>query len=61
MCRSLLEDEVDGMVIQASEQVIGKKLDGDDHERLIGQALDDLEAEVGASAGASSGNVGRSA
>ncbi len=53
--------EVAGMVIQASEQVIGKKLDGDDHERLIGQALDDLEAEVGASAGASSGNGGRTA
>lgn len=48
--------EVAGMVIQASEQVIGKNLDGDDHERLISQALDDLETEVGSS----SGNGGRS-
>lgn len=48
--------EVAGMVILASEQVIGKKLDGDDHERLISQALDDLEAEVVST----SGNGGRS-
>ncbi len=48
--------EVAGMVILASEQVIGKKLDGDDHERLISQALDDLETEVGST----SGNGGRS-
>lgn len=38
--------EVADMVIQASEQVIGRSVDQDEHERLISQALDDLEAEV---------------
>ena len=44
--------EVADMVVQASEQVIGRSIDRDEHERLISQALDDLEAEV---AGAASG------
>src|SRR5919199_1397820 len=47
--------EVAGMVIQASEQIIGRSIDRDDHERLISQALDELEAEV---TGASSGGSG---
>jgi F-type H+-transporting ATPase subunit b len=38
--------EVADMVVQASEQVIGRSIDRDEHERLISQALDDLEAEV---------------
>jgi F-type H+-transporting ATPase subunit b len=38
--------EVAGMVIQASEQVLGRTVDHDEHERLVSQALDDLEAEV---------------
>src|ERR671912_289098 len=37
---------------QAEEQVIGRSIDRDEHERLISQAIDDLEAEV---AGATSG------
>ena len=49
--------EISGMVIQASEQVIGRELDADEHERLISDALDDLEAEV---AGSSVGDGGRS-
>jgi F0F1-type ATP synthase membrane subunit b/b' len=43
------------MVIQASEQVIGREVDHDDHERLISEALDELETEV---AGTSSGGGG---
>jgi F0F1-type ATP synthase membrane subunit b/b' len=42
------------MVVQASEQVIGRAIDRDEHERLITQALDDLEAEV---AGTKSGTA----
>ncbi len=38
--------EVGDMVIQASEQVLGRELDHDEHERLISEALDNLEAEV---------------
>src|SRR5919112_1821480 len=38
--------EVADMVVQASEQVIGRSIDRDEHERLISQALDDLESEV---------------
>ena len=49
--------EVSGMVIQASEQVIGRELDAEEHERLISDALDDLEAEV---AGSSVGDGSRS-
>src|SRR5918998_1465635 len=45
-----------GMVIQASEQVLGRTVDHDEHERLVSQALDDLEAEV---AGSSTGGDGR--
>src|ERR671912_773386 len=47
-----LRREVADMVVQASEQVIGRSIDRDEHERLISQAIDDLEAEV---AGATSG------
>jgi F0F1-type ATP synthase membrane subunit b/b' len=46
------------MVIQASEQVLGRTVDHDEHERLVAQALDDLEAEV---AGGSAGNGSRTA
>src|SRR5918995_1409788 len=49
--------EVADMVILASEQVIGRSIDRDEHERLISQALDDLEAEVaGATSGAGDGS-----
>ena len=41
--------EVSVMVIQASEQVIGREVDADEHERLISEALDDLEAEIAGS------------
>src|SRR5215213_6702170 len=41
--------EVADMVVQASEQVIGRSIDRDEHERLISQALDELEAEVAGS------------
>jgi F0F1-type ATP synthase membrane subunit b/b' len=34
------------MIVQASEQVIGRSIDRDEHERLISQALDDLESEM---------------
>ncbi|MGB3634581.1 MAG: F0F1 ATP synthase subunit B [Rubrobacteraceae bacterium] len=38
--------EVAGMVIDASERVLGREVDNDEHERLISEALDNLEAEV---------------
>jgi F-type H+-transporting ATPase subunit b len=38
--------EVADMVILTSERVIGHELDRDEHERLISEALDNLEAEV---------------
>jgi F-type H+-transporting ATPase subunit b len=38
--------EVAGMVIEASERVLGREVDDDEHERLISEALDNLEAEV---------------
>ncbi len=41
--------EVGDMVIQASEQVLGRELDRDEHERLISEALDNLETEVAGS------------
>src|ERR671912_450339 len=41
-----VRSEVADMVVQASEQVIGRSIDRDEHERLISQALDDLEAEA---------------
>jgi F-type H+-transporting ATPase subunit b len=41
--------EVADMVVQASEQVIGRSIDRDEHQRLISQALDELEAEVAGS------------
>ena len=44
-----VRSEVADMVVQASEQVIGHSIDRDEHERLISQALDDLEAEVAGS------------
>lgn len=58
--------EVAGMVILASERVIGREVNNDEHERLISQALDDLEAEVagapaGSAAGTATGNGGRTA
>jgi F0F1-type ATP synthase membrane subunit b/b' len=37
------------MVMQASEQIIGRSLDRDEHERLISRSLDELEAEVAGS------------
>lgn len=38
--------EVAGMVIEASERVLGREVDDEEHERLISDALDNLEAEV---------------
>ncbi|MCA1740589.1 MAG: hypothetical protein LC740_17755, partial [Actinobacteria bacterium] len=46
--------EVAGMVVQASEQILGRSIDRDEHERLISEALDELETEV-AGAGAGDG------
>jgi F-type H+-transporting ATPase subunit b len=52
-----LRREVADMVVQASEQVIGRSIDRDEHERLISQAIDDLKAEVaGAAAGPGDGS-----
>lgn len=45
--------EVADMVIFASEQVIQREVDHQEHERLISEALDSLEAEA---AGSASGN-----
>ena len=42
--------EVADMVIVASEQVIGREIDRDEHERLISDALDSLEGQVAGSA-----------
>jgi hypothetical protein len=48
------------MVIQASEQVLGRTVDRDEHERLIEQALDDLDSEMAASGtSGTSGGSGR--
>jgi F-type H+-transporting ATPase subunit b len=41
-----LRREVADMVIVATERLIGHELDRDEHERLISEALDSLEAEV---------------
>lgn len=38
--------EVAGMVVEAAERVLGREVDRDEHERLISEALDNLEAEV---------------
>ena len=38
--------EVAGMVIEASERVLGREVNDEEHERLISEALDNLEAEV---------------
>ena len=43
------------MVIEASEQILRRSIDRDEHERLISEALDELEAEV---AGAGTGGSG---
>jgi F-type H+-transporting ATPase subunit b len=53
-----LREEVAGMVVQASEQIIGRSIDRDDHERLISEALDELEAEVTGASARSSGGSG---
>src|SRR5215217_8238812 len=50
-----VRQEVAGMVVQASEQILGRSINEDDHERLISEALDELEAEV---AGSTSGSDG---
>jgi len=52
--------EVGDMVIQASEQVLGRELDRDEHERLISEALDNLETEVAGSAGSTTDGRGGS-
>lgn len=54
-----LRGEVAGMVIGATERVIGREIDGDEHERLISESLDNLEAEVAGSG--VSGNGSRTA
>ena len=41
-----LRREVADMVIVATERIIGHELDREEHERLISEALDSLEAEV---------------
>jgi F-type H+-transporting ATPase subunit b len=41
--------EVADMVINASGQVLARSVDRDEHERLVAQALDDLEAQVAGS------------
>src|SRR5918993_647611 len=46
-----VRQEVAGMVIQSSEQILGRSIDHDEHERLISDALDELEADVAAGAG----------
>ena len=51
--------EVADMVMQASEQVVGRSLDRDEHERLIDEALDDLDSQVTAGSGASASRDGR--
>ena len=38
--------EVADLVIEASERVLGREVDDEEHERLISEALDNLEAEV---------------
>lgn len=38
--------EISDMIIQASSQVIDRELDSGEHERLIEEALNNLEAEV---------------
>jgi F-type H+-transporting ATPase subunit b len=38
--------EISNMIIQASSQVIDRELDSEEHERLIEEALNNLEAEV---------------
>src|SRR5215216_5645236 len=50
-----VRQEVAGMVVQASEQILGRSINEADHERLISEALDELEAEV---AGSTSGSDG---
>jgi F-type H+-transporting ATPase subunit b len=50
-----VRQEVAGMVVQATEQILSRSIDGDDHERLISEALDELEAEVAGSASGSDG------
>ncbi len=52
--------EVADMVIQASERVSAAQIDRDEHERLISEALDSLEAEgAGSSAGTAVGPLER--
>lgn len=41
-----VRQEIADMVIMASEQVVGKTLDRADHEKLIEEALRELETEV---------------
>jgi len=43
------------MVVQATEQILSRSINGDDHERLISEALDELETEVAGSASGSDG------
>jgi F-type H+-transporting ATPase subunit b len=45
-----VRQEVAEMVIQASEQVLGRTVDRGEHERLISSALDDLDAELASGA-----------
>jgi F-type H+-transporting ATPase subunit b len=40
-----VRSEVADMIVQASEQIINRSIDRDEHERLITQSLDELEAE----------------
>lgn len=51
--------EVADMVYLASERVLNRQIDRDEHDRLISEALDSLEAEE--TAGSVSGDGGRTA
>ena len=50
-----VRQEVDGMVVQATEQILSRSIDSADQERLISEALDELETEVAGSAPGSDG------
>ena len=54
-----VRQEVADMVMRASEQVVGRSLDRDEHERMIEEALDDLDSQVAAGSGASASRDGR--
>ncbi len=46
-----VRDEVSSMVLQTSEQIVGRSIDEENYESLISEALDELEAEFVGSEG----------